>query len=48
MREYIVDQIAQAQKIMEQMVSNDDLLGAIEQVANIKSLDLESNNETGD
>ena len=35
MREYIVDQIAQAQKIMEQMVSNDDLLGAIEQVANV-------------
>jgi len=35
LREYIVDQIAQAQKIMEQMVSNDDLLGTIEQVANV-------------
>lgn len=34
MREYIVDQIAQAQKIMAQMLSNDDLLGSIEQVAN--------------
>ena len=34
MREYIVNQITQTQKIMEQMVSNDDLLESIEKVAN--------------
>ena len=34
MREYIVNQITQTQKIMEQMVANDDLLESIEKVAN--------------
>lgn len=34
MREYIVDQITQAQNILEQMVSNDALLEMIEKVAN--------------